>query len=198
MRGHRTLHASRFTLHEIRVTAALGVLVAVAAGCRAPTRVAAKITEVPRIDVELSGGNRGYLVGSAPEAAPAKTTRQMVEATIEIPSFYKPRPGASVPPPTEEFAPPETDAGADEAAAVQVAPATFDTYVVQKGESLWSIAARPEIYGKATQWRRLFDANRDLLKAPDQVKPGMTLKVPRGEAGADATTYEDEGITYKK
>ena len=166
-------------------------------GCHAPTRVVAKITEVPRVDVELSSGNRGYVAGTPPAGSEMKTTRQMVEATIEIPSFYKPKPGGAVPPPAEQFAPPETETG-DEAGAVHVVPGKYDTYAVQKGESLWSIAAKPEIYGKATRWRRIFDANRDQLKSPDQVKPGMTLKIPRGDAGGNPTTYDDEGITYKK
>ena len=171
--------------------------VLILSGCHAGTRVAARVTEVPRVDVELSAGNRGYLAGTPPATSEIKTTRQMVEATIEIPSFYKPKPGGAVPPPAEQFAPPETDAG-DEAGAVQVVPGKYDTYDVQKGESLWSIAAKPEIYGKATRWRKIFDANRDLLKSPDQVKQGMTLKIPRGDDGRDPTTYDDEGITYKK
>ena len=168
-------------------------------GCYAPTRMAAKVTEIPRVDIELAGGNRGYLVGTPPEASEMKTTRQMVEATIEIPTFYKPTPGGAAPSTGEQFAPPEMETGAgDEAGAVQVVPGKYDTYVVQKGESLWSIAAKPEIYGKATKWRRIFDANRDLLKSPDQVKSGMTLKIPRGSEGGNTTTYDDEGITYKK
>ena len=67
-----------------------GMLLAV--GCRAPIRVATQVTEVPRVDLELSGGNRGYLVGTPPEPKPLKTTRQMLETDIEIPSFYKPKP----------------------------------------------------------------------------------------------------------
>jgi nucleoid-associated protein YgaU len=72
----------------------------------------------------------------------------------------------------------------------------YDTYVVQKGDSLWSIAAKPEIYGKATRWRRIFDANRDLLKSPDQLKAGMNLKIPR-EDGAEEEPA-DEGATFTK
>jgi hypothetical protein len=54
------------------------------AGCRA----AARVVEVPRVDLGLEGGNRGYLVGKAPEAVDLKTTRQMMEATVEVPSLY--------------------------------------------------------------------------------------------------------------
>lgn len=167
-------------------------------GCRTATRV----TEVPRVDLELSGGNRGYLVGTPPEAAQLKTTRQMVETDVEIPSFYKPK-RLGAPLNLEGFAPPETETG-EQASAGAVTPPTgqpagpFDTYVVQKGDSLWSIAAKPSIYGKATRWRLIFDANRDVLKSPDRVRPGMSLKIPRGAGGGSSTTYGDDGVTYTK
>ena len=68
---------------------ACGVAAAVcAAGCRTATR----LTDVPRVDLELAEGNRGYLAGTPPTEAQLKTTRQMVETTIELPSFYKPKP----------------------------------------------------------------------------------------------------------
>ena len=164
------------------------------AGCYTTTRMAAKVTEVPRVDIGLEGGNRGYLIGTPPEGSQMKTTRQMVEATIEIPSFYKPKPGVGAP-----AAPQGADAAptAEESAGPPGASGPYDTYVVQKGDSLWSIAAQPGIYGRASRWRRIFDANRDLLKSPDRLKAGMTLKIPRG-AGVGSTTYGDEGITYKK
>ena len=173
----------------------LGTVSLVAVGCHTPTRVAVKVTEVPRVDLELAGGNRGYLVGTPPAPAKLKTTRQMMEGTIELPSFYRPRRGAGGQTGLE-MAPPEMEPGEAEQ-PVQVGAQRYDTYVVQKGESLWSIAAKPEIYGKATKWRRIFDANRELLKSPDRLRPGMTLKIPRGE-DAGSMTYDDEGITYKK
>ena len=161
------------------------------AGCHTATRV----TEVPRVDLRLEGGNRGYLVGAPSESAEIKTTRQMVETDIEIPSFYRPK-RTGAPASLEGMAPPETDVIGG---AAEAPPRIFDVYVVQKGDSLWSIAKKPEIYGTATRWRRIFDANRDLLKSPDRVRAGMTLKIPRDEKGAgSSTTYGDEGVTYKK
>lgn len=160
-------------------------------GCRTATRVA----DVPRVDLSLEGGNRGYLVGTPPEPAPLKPTRQMLQIDVEVPSFYKPKhTGAHVG--LDEMAAPEMEIGE---ASAQPLAMTFDIYVVQKGDSLWSIAAKPETYGKATRWRRIFDANRDTLRSPDRLRPGMTLKIPRGESGAGSgTTYEDAGTTYKK
>jgi len=170
-----------------------------AAGCRTATRV----TEVPRVDLTLSGaGNRGYLLGTPPPAGERRTTRQMLETNIEIPSFYTPKPGSrQVAPPTAPAParPPASAAPAVRMAAPQAPPAggPFDTYVVQKGDSLWSIAAQPGIYGRATEWRRLFDANRELLQGdPGRIREGMTLQIPRGDTGQ--TTFSDKGVSFKK
>ncbi len=165
---------------------------ALLSGCRTATRV----TDVPRVDLELSGGNRGYLVGSPSEAENLKTTRQMVETDVEIPSFYKPkRSGATAN--LDDVTAPETEISTNSPGEHAAAPGPYDTYVVQKGDSLWSIAAKPEIYGKATGWRRIFDANQDMLKSPDRLRAGMKLKIPRGNDVA-STTYDDEGTSYKK
>lgn len=55
------------------------------------------------------------------------------------------------------------------------------TYVTKAGDSLRSIAARPEIYGDAELWTLLMDANPDLgvLSARKKLDSGLSLKVPR-------------------
>ena len=54
---------------------------------------------------------------------------------------------------------------------------TGKTYVVQKGDSLSKIAKHE--YGNANDWRRIFEANKDVLKDPDVILPGQTLKIPQ-------------------
>ena len=49
-------------------------------------------------------------------------------------------------------------------------------YEVVSGDSLSKIAKRE--YGNANEWRRIFDANQDLLKDPDKIYPGQKLKIP--------------------
>jgi hypothetical protein len=56
------------------------------------------------------------------------------------------------------------------------------TYVTRDGDTLRSIAARPEIYGDADLWPLLLDANAEALgsKSPGKVlAEGSVLKVPR-------------------
>lgn len=50
------------------------------------------------------------------------------------------------------------------------------TYVVVKGDSLSAIAKRE--YGDAKEWRRIYDANREIIKDPDLIYPGQTLRLP--------------------
>jgi nucleoid-associated protein YgaU len=49
-------------------------------------------------------------------------------------------------------------------------------YVVVSGDSLSKIAKRE--YGDANEWKRIYEANRDLLKDPDKIFPGQKLKIP--------------------
>ena len=179
---------------------AIGVTAAMcAAGCKAPTRIATRVTDLPRVDLDLSGGNRGYLLGTPPEPGEMKTTRQMIETDIEIPSFYKPKAGgAPAPLATTPSGSGAVRVGGSPAAAATAGP--MDSYVVKRGESLWTIAARPEIYGKAMRWKRIFEANRDILKDPNSVREGMTLRIPRGDAPRSrrGRSEDDGGTTFAK
>ncbi|HET8622733.1 MAG TPA: LysM peptidoglycan-binding domain-containing protein [Gemmatimonadales bacterium] len=51
-------------------------------------------------------------------------------------------------------------------------------YTVVKGDSLSKIAQRE--YGKASQWKRIYEANRDQIKDPDLIHPGQVLRIPQG------------------
>ena len=49
-------------------------------------------------------------------------------------------------------------------------------YEVVSGDSLLKIAKRE--YGKASEWKRIYEANQDILKDPDKIFPGQMLKIP--------------------
>ena len=56
------------------------------------------------------------------------------------------------------------------------------TYTVKAGDSLSKIAKRE--YGDANEWHRIYEANRDLIKDPDLIHPGWSLRLPaRPEGG---------------
>jgi nucleoid-associated protein YgaU len=52
-----------------------------------------------------------------------------------------------------------------------------DTYIVVKGDSLSKIAKRE--YGDANKWRAIYEANRDVIKDPDLIYPGQSLRIPQ-------------------
>jgi nucleoid-associated protein YgaU len=50
------------------------------------------------------------------------------------------------------------------------------TYTVKTGDTLSKIAK--EQYGSATQYMKIFEANRDKLSDPDKIQPGQVLMIP--------------------
>jgi nucleoid-associated protein YgaU len=54
--------------------------------------------------------------------------------------------------------------------------ASGKTYEVKAGDTLSKIAKQE--YGDAGQWRRIYEANKDLLKDPDKIFPGQKLRIP--------------------
>jgi nucleoid-associated protein YgaU len=56
------------------------------------------------------------------------------------------------------------------------AAAEVKYYVVQSGDSLSKIAQ--EFYGKASEYPRIFEANREVIKDPNLIYPGQKLRIP--------------------
>jgi len=72
---------------------------------------------------------------------------------------------------------PKSDAPAAPAAAVQPPdPTSGKVYVVKSGDTLGGIAQKT--YGKAAYSNLIFKANSDILKNPNQLRPGMKLIIP--------------------
>jgi len=68
----------------------------------------------------------------------------------------------------------------DVVADIQAKPgatAAAATYTVKAGDTLSKIAERS--LGSASAYMRIFEANRDQLNDPDQIKPGQVLKIPK-------------------
>ena len=49
-------------------------------------------------------------------------------------------------------------------------------HTVAKGDNLSKIAKH--YYGNANEWKRIFEANKDVLKDPDKIFPGQKLQIP--------------------
>jgi nucleoid-associated protein YgaU len=49
-------------------------------------------------------------------------------------------------------------------------------YVVKAGDTLSKIAK--EVYGDASEWKKIQAANADLIRDPDRIQTGWTLQLP--------------------
>lgn len=66
-------------------------------------------------------------------------------------------------------------AGSSSTAPPPAAPAP-KVYVVKAGDSLSKIAKTQ--YGNANQWKKIYEANKDVIKNPDLIQPGWKLRIP--------------------
>jgi nucleoid-associated protein YgaU len=56
-------------------------------------------------------------------------------------------------------------------------PPTEQRYTVKSGDSLSKIAK--QFYGDASKWRRIYDANKDVIGGnPDLIHPGQEYRIP--------------------
>ena len=68
------------------------------------------------------------------------------------------------------------NASGTESAAVTPSSTGAQHYVVKSGDTLSHIAQRH--YGRASDWRRIYDANRATINNPDMIHPGQELVLP--------------------
>jgi nucleoid-associated protein YgaU len=60
-------------------------------------------------------------------------------------------------------------------------PVTID-YSVRRGDNLWNISKKSNVYDDAYMWPRIYRANRDEIKDPDLIYPKQNLAIPFGVA----------------
>jgi LysM repeat protein len=63
-------------------------------------------------------------------------------------------------------------------------PAADIMYTVERGDNLWSISGKGEVYGDPYQWPLIYKANSDQIKDADLIFPGQefTINVNVGSA----------------
>ena len=75
-----------------------------------------------------------------------------------------------------DFSVKEGQAPQAQTAGAAVGGGSARTYTVKAGDSLSKISK--EFYGNSNQYIKIFEANRDKLANPDQIKPGQELVIP--------------------
>jgi nucleoid-associated protein YgaU len=135
-----------------------------------------------RVDQELSTstGNRGYIMGKAPEAQERKSTRTTRVFELELGQTNKtktPCP-ATTPLSTASMEEPRMIQESQPETQGDEANLSFEKYTVTKNDTLQKISQK--CYGTTKRWMKIYEANKDVLRAPDKLYPGQVLNIPSG------------------
>jgi len=89
-----------------------------------------------------------------------------------------------------------TDQGTQEREVVRQRPRPV-IHVVVRGDTLMAISEQH--YGTVTKWRAILQANKGIIARPEDLRPGMELKIPPAEqtavSEAPAATGEPASVT---
>jgi len=164
--------------------------------------ITAKVVERERVDQEVAG-NQGYLMGNAPSGTGQAEggTRKFIKVDVEMPPYslkektpdkevwgnqgYVNQEGVIQPPkPTCIFPPRRVITEKEEVVretrqTKTCAKPTLTTYKVKKNDSLWKIAQRPDVYGNGNKWKKIYEANKEKIKTPNKLRPGIELVIPQ-------------------
>lgn len=138
-----------------------------------------------RVDQNLAG-NRGYIQGQPPagEDVSRKSTRDTQVMEIELRSPIKFEKGAA-PEKTEVVSSSVSDSDiygnrgytTESVTPEAVGPiGSFETYKVQKGDTLQKISQKH--FNTTKKWYKIYEANKDVMKGPNKVYPGQTIRIP--------------------
>ena len=74
-----------------------------------------------------------------------------------------------------ESAPPEATSAPSAAPADEEEPGEY--YTIKRGDTLSAIAKH--YYGHAMEYKKIFEANREVIKDPDKIYPGQKIFIPK-------------------
>lgn len=144
-----------------------------------------------RVDQDLSTGNQGYLKGLVPVKEPrlkkATRTTQVVEVEFRSPIKFRKMPKEEKILQTKERV---SEVSRDKEIlgnrgyvlettipeTKEAAPAEVTKYTVKKGDTLEKISKK--FYGTTKKWKKIFDANQDILKGSNKIYPGQVINLP--------------------
>jgi nucleoid-associated protein YgaU len=146
----------------------------------------------PRVDLDIEG-NRGYLMGEPPEAPrELKKTRPVTVFEIEFgPHEPQTRPIPKEKPTYEEELPveelleeellkeelkEETTSGWS-TSSPGLSEKKYTTYTIQKNDTLQKISKK--FYGTTRKWKFLYEENKEVIKDPDEIYPGLKIRIPQ-------------------
>ena len=135
----------------------------------AQANAASAFVRLPRVAAEAdpAGGS-----AATPAAMPPIVTTN--DAAVAAAPPPPPAPGGS----SAFFASPARPATAGTSAKPAGGPPAGRTHVVQQGEGLFGIAKKYYGAGSMARVQAIYEANRDVMKNENDLRPGMELKIP--------------------
>jgi nucleoid-associated protein YgaU len=65
------------------------------------------------------------------------------------------------------------------------AAGSVSSYSVVKGDSLWGISGKDEVYGNPYQWPLIYKTNRDKIKDADLIYPGQVFDIDQNASASE-------------
>ena len=129
-----------------------------------------------RIDQDLSSssGNRGYLIGRAPEPKERPTTRTTRVFEVELGLFKKSAAGHITPLATNTNI--EEPVTIQQETQIDSITQSSEKYTIGKNDTLQKISKK--FYGTTKKWHKIYEANKDVLRGPDKLYPGQVINIP--------------------
>jgi len=143
--------------------------------------------EKPRRDLDVEG-NQGYLYGEPPSPPQLKKTRKVTIFEVEL-GAHPPKEVSSLEPEAvkeegkaeeieesikEEIL--EEEGGVEEEISSPEPLQEYELYTVEKNDTLQKISKK--FYGTTKKWLLLYEENKDVIKNPDKIYPGLKIKIP--------------------
>ncbi len=173
----------------------LGVVVLMSAGC---SKVKFYAVDRPRVD-QATMGNAGYVSGekvsdTSQEGRPTRriyvfevdrkkneeavSVTKTTEAASQAAPVTEEKQGTENPPKQGLSLPyiGDDEPSADQSAAEASVDVSGTYYTVVKDDTLQKISKK--VYGSYSKWTKIYDANKDKIKNPNFVKPGIDILIP--------------------
>jgi nucleoid-associated protein YgaU len=68
-------------------------------------------------------------------------------------------------------------------------------YTVQRGDYLWKIARKSEVYGDPYAWLRIYESNKDKIKDPNLIYTDQVFSIPRIVGGNEYLVARGETLS---
>ncbi len=77
------------------------------------------------------------------------------------------------------------DASADSSASRGAYAGRVDTYSVERGDNLWNISGKDNVYNDPYQWPLIYKTNRDKIQDADLIYPGQVLDIDQNASASE-------------